>query len=91
MRRRTQPPAPERAQTGLRMDKRLLKAMKALAELQDTSLGELFEHLVLSALAGTPALDGESLTRARELCGIYGYDPDLCTPGGPPRWRRDGR
>jgi hypothetical protein len=64
------------------MDKRLLKAMKALAELQDTSLGELFEHLVLSALAGTPALGGEFLTRARELSGIYGYEPDL-HPGRP--------
>jgi hypothetical protein len=53
------------------MDRRLLKAMKALAELQDTSLGELFENLVLTALAGTPALGGELLTRARERCSIY--------------------
>jgi hypothetical protein len=81
-------PAPERAQSGVRMDKRLLKAMKALAELQDRSLGELFEHLVLSALAGTPALDGEFLTRARELCGIYGW-PTLQSEPAAPAARED--
>ncbi len=56
---------------------RLLKVLKALAEAQGTSLGELLAHLAHAAVAGTPALSGHALTSSRQLCGIYGYDPLL--------------
>ncbi|MBV8201063.1 MAG: hypothetical protein JOZ15_10620, partial [Acidobacteria bacterium] len=37
----------ERVQTGVRMEKRILKVLKALAELRDMSLGDLLEGIVL--------------------------------------------
>ena len=42
----------ERVQTGVRMEKRLLKVLKALAEYHDMSLGDLLEGIVLHAFDG---------------------------------------
>ena len=42
----------ERVQAGVRLEKRLVKVLKALAELYDLSLGELMEDLVRDAFAG---------------------------------------
>ena len=50
-RRRTM--AIERVQTGLRLEKRLLKVLKALAEQRDMSLGDLIEGIVLHSFEGT--------------------------------------
>jgi predicted DNA-binding ribbon-helix-helix protein len=36
--------SPERVQTGVRLEKRLVKVLKALAEIYDLSLGELLER-----------------------------------------------
>jgi predicted DNA-binding ribbon-helix-helix protein len=36
----------ERVQTGVRMEKRVLKVLKALAEYHDLSLGDLLEGIV---------------------------------------------
>jgi hypothetical protein len=64
----------ERVQTGLRLEKRLLKVLKALAELYDLSLGDLLEGIVLHAFEGKPAFGEESRRRIRELEKIYGLD-----------------
>jgi predicted DNA-binding ribbon-helix-helix protein len=37
----------ERIQTGVQMEKRLLKVLKAVAERKDMSLGDLLEGIVL--------------------------------------------
>ncbi len=42
----------ERVQTGVRMEKRLLKVLKGLAELKDMTLGDLLEGIVLHAFEG---------------------------------------
>jgi hypothetical protein len=42
----------ERVQTGVRMEKRLLKVLKGFAELHDMSLGDLLEGIVLHAFDG---------------------------------------
>jgi predicted DNA-binding ribbon-helix-helix protein len=39
----------ERVQTGVRIEKRLLKVLKAFAEYHDLSLGDLLEGIVLHA------------------------------------------
>ena len=39
----------ERVQTGVRIEKRMLKVLKALAELFEISLGDLLEGIVLHA------------------------------------------
>jgi hypothetical protein len=71
----------ERVQTGVRMEKRLVKVLKALAELYDLSLGDLLEGIVLHAFAGRSPFSTGSLRRIAELERIYGLDPE---PGGGP-------
>lgn len=67
-------PAIERTQTGIRMEKRLLKVLKGLAEYHDLSLGDLLEGIVLHAFEGKAALGKESLKKVAELKKVYGLD-----------------
>jgi hypothetical protein len=62
----------ERVQTGIRIEKRLLKVLKALAELKDLSVGDLLEGIVLHAFAGKAAFSKETLAQIAELKKIYG-------------------
>jgi hypothetical protein len=66
----------ERVQTGVRMEKRLVKVLKALAELYDLSLGDLLEGIVLHAFDGRAPFTEESLRRIADLKRIYGLDLD---------------
>ena len=62
----------ERVQTGVRMEKRLLKVLKGLAELKDLSLGDLLEGIVLHAFEGKAPFSKETLGQIAELKRIYG-------------------
>lgn len=62
----------ERIQTGVRMEKRLLKVLKAVAELKDLSLGDLLEGIVLHAFEGKSAFSPQTLTEIEKLRHIYG-------------------
>jgi hypothetical protein len=64
-------PVVERVQTGVRVEKRILKVLKALAEYHDMSLGDLLEGIVLHAFEGKCAFGEESLQRISELKKIY--------------------
>ena len=64
----------ERVQTGVRLEKRLLKVLKALAELKDMSLGDLLEGIVLHAFEGKSAFSGETLAQIESLKTVYGLD-----------------
>jgi hypothetical protein len=67
----------ERVQTGVRIEKRLLKVLKALAEYYDMSLGDLLEGIVLHAIEGKSAFnDEETLKRIATLKTIYELDYD---------------
>lgn len=66
----------ERVQTGVRLEKRLLKVLKALAELHDLTLGDLLEGIVLHAFDGREAFGPASRKRIAELKRIYGLDLD---------------
>jgi predicted DNA-binding ribbon-helix-helix protein len=68
-----------RVQTGVRLEKRLVKVLKALAELQDLSLGDLIENLVHHAFAGRVPFGESALVQVRELMRIYGVDADSMT------------
>ena len=65
-----------RVQTGVRIEKRLLKVLKALAEYFDISLGDLLEGIVLHAFEGKSPFDQEALQRIAALKEIYGMDYD---------------
>src|SRR5262249_60576912 len=62
----------ERVQTGVRMEKRLLKVLKAFAELKDITLGDLLEGIVLHAFEGKAPFGKESTAQIAELKKIYG-------------------
>ena len=62
----------ERVQTGVRMEKRLLKVLKGLAELKDMTLGDLLEGIVLHAFEGKAPFSAETLKEIEKLRSIYG-------------------
>ncbi len=62
----------ERVQTGVRMEKRLLKVLKGLAELKDLSLGDLLEGIVLHAFEGKAPFSPATLREIEALRGVYG-------------------
>jgi hypothetical protein len=62
----------ERVQTGLRLEKRTLKVLKALAEYLDLSLGDLLEGIVLHAFQGQAPFGTESLAQIARLKDVYG-------------------
>ena len=64
----------ERVQTGVRMEKRLLKILKAFAEYKDMTLGDLIEGIVLHAFDGKAPFSVDSLRRIAELKKFYGLD-----------------
>lgn len=66
----------ERVQTGVRLEKRLLKVLKALADFHDLSLGDLLEGIVLHVFDGKQPFDKVSMARIGELKKVFGLDLD---------------
>ena len=62
----------ERIQTGVRIEKRLLKVLKGLAELKDMTLGDLLEGVVLHAFEGKAPFSRETLQQIEQLRKLYG-------------------
>ena len=62
----------ERVQTGVRMGKRLLKVLKAVAELKDMTLGDLLEGVVLHAFEGKAPFSEGTLKEIEQFKKIYG-------------------
>lgn len=76
-----QPPDPsrylvERVQTGVRIEKRIVKVLKALAEYHDITLGDLLEGIVLHAFEGKTPFGDESLAKIAQLKEVYGLELD---------------
>jgi hypothetical protein len=63
-----------RAQTGVRLETRLLKVLKALATDLDLSLGDLIEGVVLHAFEGKAPFSAPTLKKIRALRAVYGLD-----------------
>jgi predicted DNA-binding ribbon-helix-helix protein len=64
----------ERVQTGVRLEKRLLKVLKGLAEYLDLSLGDLMEGVLLHAVENKAPFSAATLKRIEDLKRIYGLD-----------------
>jgi hypothetical protein len=64
----------ERVQTGVRMEKRMLLVLKALAGAHDLSFGDLLEGIVLHAFEGKAPFGAESLAKIAALREVYGLD-----------------
>jgi hypothetical protein len=66
----------ERVQTGVRMEKRILKVLKGFAEYHDMTLGDVLEGIVLHAFDGKTPFSATSLEQIRQLKQFYGLDLD---------------
>jgi len=64
----------ERVQTGVRLEKRLLKVLKGLAEYLDLSLGDLLEGIALHALENKPPFKPATLEKIADLRRVYALD-----------------
>lgn len=64
----------ERVQVGARMEKTLVKTLRALAEYLDLSLGDLLEGITLHALEGKPPFSKQTLGHVKKLRAIYGLE-----------------
>lgn len=63
-----------RTQTGVRLEGRLLKVLKALATELDMSLGDLLEGIVLHAFEGKAPFSAATLRKVKALKAVYGLD-----------------
>lgn len=64
----------ERVQTGVRIEKKILKVLKGLAEYHDLSLGDLLEGIVLHAFEGKAPFGEESMKVIQNLKALYKMD-----------------
>ena len=62
----------ERIQTGLRIERNVLKVLKALAEYLDLSLGDLVEGIALHAFEGKTPFTAETIAKIEQLKAVYG-------------------
>ena len=69
----------ERVQLGVRMEKRMVKVLKAVAEHQDMTLGELLEDMVLHEFEGACAFLPKTLEVIKGFKQLYGMDYDVHT------------
>lgn len=64
-----------RVQTGVRIEKRILKVLKGLAEQLDMSLGDLLEGMALHCFEGkVPPFSEETLRKIDQLKQVYDLD-----------------
>jgi len=66
----------ERIQTGMRIDKRMVKVLKALAEYLNMTLGDLIEGIVLHSFDGKAPFSEKTLKKIQEIKRVYELDLD---------------
>ena len=66
----------ERVQTGVRLEKRLLKVLRAFADYHDMTLGDLLEGIVMHAFDGKCPFGPASLQQIKDLKAFYGLELD---------------
>jgi hypothetical protein len=62
----------ERVQTGVRIEKRVLSVLKALADSKDMSLGDLIEGIALHAFEGKQPFARATLDQIAALKKVFG-------------------
>lgn len=62
----------ERTQVGVRLEKRMVKVLKGLAEYLDLSLADLLEGVVMHAFENKPPFSNTTLQRVEQLKAVYG-------------------
>jgi predicted DNA-binding ribbon-helix-helix protein len=62
----------QRVQTGIRIEKRTLKVLKAVAELKDLTVGDLLEGILLHVYEGQLPFGKDTLDQIGNLKRVYG-------------------
>ena len=63
-----------RVQTGVRIEKRILKVLKTIAAEKEIGLGDLLEGIVLHAFEGKQPFSPETLTMISETKKLFALD-----------------
>jgi len=63
-----------RVQTGVRIEKRLLKVLKGLAEHLDISVGDLIEGIALHSFENKPPFSTDTMAKIAQLKNVYELD-----------------
>lgn len=83
--RESRPVAVNRVQIGVRMERSMVKVLKALAEFEGLTLGQLLEKIVLHSFEPVKGQEGEmaasphgkhALAAIKDFTRIYGMDLD---------------
>ena len=64
----------ERTQTGIRIERRILKVLKGLAAYHEISLGDLIEGICLHAFEGKLPFNEKSVKKINEIKRVYGLN-----------------
>ena len=64
----------ERVQTGVRVEKRILQVLKAVAARKGIGLGDLLEGIVLHSFEGKQPFNQQSLDFIQQMRRAYGLD-----------------
>ena len=64
----------QRVQTGVRIEKRLLKVLKGIAEHLDISVGDLLEGMALHCFENKQPFSEETLGKIVQLKSVYDLD-----------------
>jgi hypothetical protein len=79
----------ERVQLGVRMEKKMVKVLKGLAEFEGVTLGQLLEKIVIHSFEPVSGQEGEmsasphgkrALAAIADLKRVYGFDYDTHAP-----------
>ena len=64
----------ERVQTGIRIERRILKVLKTIAARHEINLGDLVEGIVLHSFEGKSPIGDKSLDFIEKVRSAYGLD-----------------
>ncbi len=64
----------QRVQTGVRIEKRMVKVLKGLAEYLEMSLADLLEGIVLASFEGNSPFIPSTRKKIEQLKEVYGMD-----------------
>ena len=64
----------ERVQTGLRLERRIIKVLKATAEYLDISMAELIEAMALHAFEGKAPFSPQTQAKIAQIKAVYDLD-----------------
>lgn len=67
----------ERVQTGLRIESKILKVLKGMAEYKDLGTNEMLELILMHAFENRPCFSADGFQAVKDLKKIYGLSYDV--------------